>query len=314
MDSTSRKRKDGPVPANGSTQPAHKKSKGGSAGRWKTPHQKAKIAEKVELGTTLAIGDQGIWVTFARGMKYRAIREFQELCVEYGKTMYGIEPPANDDEIAQGDEHQDIEASIEAELSSMKSGGKADTNQTFKPVSSGVECLFFMKTMDPVQPGSLAKKMCEDARDCQDQRQRKCKYINRLTPVVNMDKATDKGIAKVARAVLSPWFELKDEEKGDADKTEAPPSDVPSPPYTYAIRHNIRNHTTFKSGEVIQKIAGLIDAKHCVNLSKPDKVILVEIFQLFCGISVVDGKEWEELKRYNMNELYSLTPVVGKKD
>lgn len=222
--------------------------------------------------------------------------------------MYGIEPPANDDEIAQGDEHQDIEASIEAELSSMKSGGKADTNQTFKPVSSGVECLFFMKTMDPVQPGSLAKKMCEDARDCQDQRQRKCKYINRLTPVVNMDKATDKGIAKVAHAVLSPWFELKDEEKGDADKTEAPPSAVPSPPYTvramqwhlticesngvlatnksttspfqYAIRHNIRNHTTFKSGEVIQKIAGLIDAKHCVNLSKPDKVILVEIFQV----------------------------------
>lgn len=42
----------------------------------------AKTTEKVELGTTLAVGDQGIWVTYARGMKYKAIREFKELCIE----------------------------------------------------------------------------------------------------------------------------------------------------------------------------------------------------------------------------------------
>ena len=48
----------------------------------------------------------------------------------------------------------------------------------------------------------------------------------------------------------------------------------------YAIRHNIRNHNTFKSDVVIKKIAGLIDKKHKVNLSKPDKVIHVEIFQV----------------------------------
>jgi tRNA acetyltransferase TAN1 len=29
-------------------------------------------------------------------------------------------------------------------------------------------------------------------------------------------------------------------------------------------------------------------------------------YQLFCGVSVVDGKEWESLKRYNVNELYRL--------
>lgn len=50
--------------------------------------------------------------------------------------------------------------------------------------------------------------------------------------------------------------------------------------YQYAIRHTIRNHEGFKSEEVIKLIAGLIDEKHQVNLSKPDKVILVEIFQV----------------------------------
>lgn len=29
--------------------------------------------------------------------------------------------------------------------------------------------------------------------------------------------------------------------------------------------------------------------------------------QTFCGISIVDGKEWEALKRYNINALYDMT-------
>lgn len=61
---------------------------GGSAGRWKTPHQKAKLAERVELGTTLAVGDEGIWVTYARGMKFKAIREFKDLCIEVRKFYH----------------------------------------------------------------------------------------------------------------------------------------------------------------------------------------------------------------------------------
>lgn len=74
---------------------------------------------------------------------------------------------------------------------------------------------------------------------------------------------------------------------------------------------------------VINTIAGLInDDRHKVNLTTPDKVILVEIYQVsnnpeseyvplsltlvqtVCGISVVDG-DWDELKRFNLTELYS---------
>lgn len=46
----------------------------------------------------------------------------------------------------------------------------------------------------------------------------------------------------------------------------------------YAIRYNIRNHDTFKSGDVVNKIAALVGPQHKVNLSNPDKVILVEIY------------------------------------
>jgi tRNA acetyltransferase TAN1 len=74
------KRKQGPGGASNGSAP--KRSKGGSAGRWKTPHHQAKLSHRVEMGKTLEVGDQGIWVTYARGMKTKAIREIDELCQE----------------------------------------------------------------------------------------------------------------------------------------------------------------------------------------------------------------------------------------
>lgn len=34
------------------------------------------------MGKTMEVGDQGVWVTFARGMKGKAIRELNQLCEE----------------------------------------------------------------------------------------------------------------------------------------------------------------------------------------------------------------------------------------
>ncbi|KAK8142489.1 hypothetical protein G3M48_008692 [Beauveria asiatica] len=296
--------------------PAHKKSKGSTGGKWKTPQQKAKMAGRVEMGSSLDVGDEGIWVTYARGMNTRAFKEFSELCDEYGESMYGIAKSFDEHEnVNQEDEELDIEASIEKELAAMRAPReKSAKKNVFRPINAGIECVFFMKTLKPVEPDALVRKMCEDARKCLDPRERKCRYINRLTPVFDTDKATDKGIERVARQVLASYFELIPETESSATE-EAARKDAPAPkttnsagePFTYAIRHNIRNHNTFKSDEVIKKIAGLVDTKHKVNLSNADKVILVEIFQLFCSVSVVDGPQWEEFKRYNLNSLYGMT-------
>lgn len=75
----------------------------------------------------------------------------------------------------------------------------------------------------------------------------------------------------------------------------------------YALRPTIRSHQQLKRDIVINKLANLVRSEHKVKLEGPDKVVLVEIFQMFCGMSVVDGVEWESLKRYNMNELYRLS-------
>lgn len=100
----------------------------------------------------------------------------------------------------------------------MKSQDNIKIRQTFTPVSAGIECLFFMKTMEPIEPGALVLKMCEDAQACLDPRSRRCKYINRLTPVFDTEKATENGINKVARGVLSSTFHLKDESTTDRNQ------------------------------------------------------------------------------------------------
>ncbi|KAL2694600.1 hypothetical protein Neosp_001185 [[Neocosmospora] mangrovei] len=326
MSDGTNKRKQGP----GGSGQANKKSKGGSAGKWQTPHQKAKLSEKVELGRTLEINDAGIWVTYARGMKGKAVREFRALCDEYGESLFGIKPPAEDGEGEDEDEEpKDIEASIQQELAGM-SAKKPKTKQFFTPISTNLDCVFFMKLQKPAEPLEMVKRICQDAKDCPDPRQRKVKYINRLTPVFDTDRATDKGIERVARTVMAPFFELKSESGEDTTEKAAASQDDGEGPAscTYAIRHTIRNHTAFKSSVVIKMIADMVSPKYKVNLTSPDKVVLVEIFQVsgpsrigpmaasrkltsvetFCGVSVVDGKQWEDLRRYNINELYKLVP------
>lgn len=193
-----------------------------SAGRWKTPNQKVNQAQAREIGKLLEVGDQGFWVTYARGMKYKAMREMQDLVEEYGESMYGIKRPvAEDEEKEDGDGTEDIEASIKAELDGMKEKKPAE-RKPFTLIAVEVECLFFVKTQAPVDPVELVRKLCIDARDCDDVMKRKVKYINRLSPVVSMEKATEIGLMRVARTVMGSHFGLlREEEKKDESKDTA---------------------------------------------------------------------------------------------
>lgn len=132
-----------------------------------------------------------------------------------------MKPPNEDGDNDEDDEDAgDIEASIEKELASMAQP-KPKTKQTFTPIGTGLDCVFFMKTVKPVEPLKLVTKACQDAKDCPDPMQRKTKYINRLTPIFDTDKATDKGIERVARTVMESHFELKSESGEDASAEPA---------------------------------------------------------------------------------------------
>jgi tRNA acetyltransferase TAN1 len=67
----------------------------------------------------------------------------------------------------------------------------------------------------------------------------------------------------------------------------------------------MRNHTILKSEAVIKMIAGMVKPEHKVNLRTPDKVILVEIFQV-CGtiiLSILLFFSWSQhVTRFALNK------------
>ncbi|KAI0012386.1 hypothetical protein F4779DRAFT_63454 [Xylariaceae sp. FL0662B] len=273
-----------------------KKSKGGSGGKWQTPHHKAKL--EALKGKSLEVGDMGIWTTCVKGKERQALEEMVAICDEYAEKLYGVksQEPAevkDDDE----DSDDDIESSIKKEIEGMKSADKPKAS-IFEPMRMDLDCLLFIRTRPPVDPVEMVHRICSDAEAVSERSQRLSRFINRFTPITLTRRATENDLEEVAKAVLSKHFLLasdKDEYiEGEEDKLKA---------WSYAIRPSFRAHNVLKRDDVIKKVASLIAPRHKVNLSAPDKVILIDVFRTFCGMSVVDG-DWETLKRYNLHELY----------
>ncbi|KAI1362392.1 hypothetical protein F5Y08DRAFT_312314 [Xylaria arbuscula] len=284
--------------ASGAQGSSTKRSKGGNQGKWMTPSHKAKIA--AIRGRTLEVGDMGFWVTCQRQKEMRAADEILSLCEEYGQKLFGINSGATDKaaEDDDGDEPEDIEAAIEKELATMRSANKTK-DSPFGLIRMNVDCVLFMRTRAPVDPLKLVQEICKDAAVANSRELLRSRFINKLTPITLTGKATEKGLEDLAKKVLSDHFRLADGES-DANGDD----DGESNACSYAIRPTLRAHSTLKRTEIIDKVANMISKRHKVDLKNPDKVIIIEIFQTFCGMSVV-GKDWEAMKRYNIHELYS---------
>ncbi|PSR85480.1 hypothetical protein BD289DRAFT_259692 [Coniella lustricola] len=249
----------------------------------------------------------GIWVTCPLHMKGKAAREMELLFDEYAEKLYGIK---TEDGPADGsdDDEGDIEAAIQKEIGALKDKNKGSSNDNgvFNEVRINQECLLFMRCKPPVEPVEFSRRICQDA--ATGSHSARARYLNRLTPVSVIAKASETGLEEATRKALAGHLKLQPKDvKADAASTEkdgeTEDAEEALGPFTFAIRPSIRNHNTLQRDDVITRIASLIDPQHKVNLGSPDKVILVEVYQTICGMSVVPG-DWDTLKKYNLTELY----------
>ncbi|CAL3971838.1 unnamed protein product [Diplocarpon coronariae] len=278
---------------------AGKRSKRGSGGKWQTPHQKAKIASRGS--GCIEPGNSGIWATCAKNQEGRATAELKVMFDECAERFYGIKPDSGED--GDDEDGDDIEASIQKELAAMDS--KQNNKKLFSPVHLDIPCVLFFKTRQPIDPIDFVHRICEEI--VAKPGVRRMKYVNRLTPMTLMAKASEKGLEDLASTVLQEHFILaKNFTEKEAIEIEKAEKDVSATRsnHSYAIRPTTRNHTApLKRDFVIQAIASSISDAHKVNLTAPDKVIVVEVYQSVCGMSVL-GSDWEKLKRFNLAELY----------
>jgi tRNA acetyltransferase TAN1 len=96
----------------------------------------------------------------------------------------------------------------------------------FSPVHLDLECVLFFKTQPPIDPVDFVHRICTEVVSKSDIR--RMRYVQRLTPVTIIGKATDKGLEDVGKTVLGAHFQLSGEEgkEGEEESEERTPYSV----------------------------------------------------------------------------------------
>ena len=222
-------------------------------------------------------GDIGIWATCARGKEGKSTIDLRDLFDTYASRIY---PETAE---VEGDESQDdIEASISAEVSAIKSKPE-DTNSLFLPIKLDTPCVLFFKTQAPIEPVAFVTKICQDK--AAGAALGGCRFVKRLSPMMRMEKATEEGLETACQAVLT------EATLGSRDSG-----------IKFAIRPTFRDHNVLKRDALIKQVARAVGDGYAVDLKKPDKVILVDVYRGVLGIAVV-GSEYLDLKSFNLAEI-----------
>jgi tRNA acetyltransferase TAN1 len=103
----------------------------------------------------------------------------------------------------------DIESSIQREVASMSK--KQNHTKLIAPVRLDLQCVLFFKIRPPIEPVDFVHRICKEVVSTLSIR--RMKYINRLTPMALMGKATEKGLEEVGRVVLGQHFNLREDQE-----------------------------------------------------------------------------------------------------
>ncbi|KAM5441314.1 hypothetical protein MferCBS31731_003743 [Microsporum ferrugineum] len=249
-------------------------------GQWKD-HDRRKSSSKGKL----ASGDCGIFVSCDRGREGKCSAEILDIL---SQEIPSTGPDQKDDSIGDDDnEDVDIEEQIRREVEQMQ---PKRSKAPFQLINLDVPCLIFVKISKGLDPVEIVHRLCIDAQTHPEQK--RSRWVKRLTPITSMRKILGGGLEELAHDVLKPHFHSG------------------GPPKKYAIRPTIRNNSDCHRDSVIKLIAGIVGSEHSVDLKNYDLLILVDVIQTMCGMSVVEG-DYDELKRYNLAEIYSPTPRPG---
>ncbi|KAI4280696.1 MAG: hypothetical protein L6R38_004243 [Xanthoria sp. 2 TBL-2021] len=243
---------------------------------WQMPGKKFSSAPSINPG------DAGIWATCDMHREGQCTAELKDLFNDYAGLIYGKATASNAavlDDAQLGSD--DIEAEINKEMQGLQNFKQ---EALFVPVKIDVRCVLFFKTREPVEPVSFVHRVCSDAMN--KVTSQKTRHVKRLTPMTRMGKATEKSLEEVAKAVLAPVFHR--------DGVSA---------QKFAIRTTIRNNHAMMRDEVIKRVADLVGEPHTVDLKNYDQLILVDVYRMILGMSIV-GRDYEKLKRFNIAEIY----------
>jgi hypothetical protein len=143
--------------------------------------------------------------------------------------------------------------------------GKQGPAKLFAPVYLDLQCVLFFKTRPPIIPVDFVRRICEDASN--NVAKRMVRFVNRLTPMTMIAKATEKGLQEVGKVVLGEHFQLVGEERYVDLEMEKKQSSV-STSHFFRCSLIIFQRLCCRHGSTRAKRHGVSMRRHCIELNK----------------------------------------------
>ncbi|GAB7356983.1 hypothetical protein MBLNU459_g7819t2 [Dothideomycetes sp. NU459] len=246
--------------------------------QWRMPRKNEEFVKP----RTIQAGDSGIWVTCDKGREGKCIGELKDLFNDYAEELYGDQlHDAEEKDDSDGGE-VNIEEEIQAELEGIK---KPQTEPLFIPIRLDVQC-------------AKTYQVCKAS----------------VTDDSN-GQGVGGGIGEGGNGSFGTTLSsgAKDSAQGQRTITNLTIVNCSLACMQFAIRPTLRNHNVLSRDSIIRQTAAAVGAGHKVDLKGYDDLIIVEAYTSICGMSVVPN-DFEELKRYNLAEIFDPTPKEAPKN
>lgn len=179
-------------------------------------------------------------------------------------------------------EEKSVDKLIEAELEELKDKSK----RRFNYLDSGCNGVVFVQMRkrdeDPT-PKEIAHLMISTAAAT---RKHMSRFILRVLPIEVTCYSSEEEISRAIKPLIAQYFPVEVET-----------------PYKFAVLCEARANSGLDKMKIINVVAKAVPEPHKVDLSNPDRTIVVQIAKTVCCIGVVE--KYKELAKYNLRQLTS---------
>eukprot|EP00258_Populus_trichocarpa_P040819 XP_024456838.1 THUMP domain-containing protein 1 isoform X2 [Populus trichocarpa] len=179
-------------------------------------------------------------------------------------------------------EEKSIDKLIEDELKELGDKNK----RHFLSLDSGCNGVVFVQMRkidgDPC-PKDIVQHMMTSAAST---RKHMSRFILRVLPIEVACYASEDEISRAIAPVVEKYFPVDTQD-----------------PQKFAVMYEARANSGIDRMKIINSVAKCVPGPHKVDLSNPDKTIVVEIVKTLCLIGVIE--KYKELSKYNLRQLTS---------
>ncbi|KAK2425859.1 THUMP domain-containing protein [Trifolium repens] len=179
-------------------------------------------------------------------------------------------------------EEKSIDKLIEEELVELRDKSK----KRFAKLESGCNGVVFIQMLKKdgdKSPKDIVNRIVTSAAST---RKHMSRFILRILPIEVSCYASKEEISKAIQPLVEQYFPVETQN-----------------PQKFAVLYEARANTGVDRMEIIDAVAKSIPAPHKVDLSNPDKTIIVEIARTVCLIGVIE--KYKEFSKYNLRQLTS---------